>query len=152
MDEQIAVVNFSTEQNTPPLTEELPPLIPLPQSKFGPQHLDDKADPMERQSSDTTQSYSLEAEANPASWDHEDSTEYSTIFSKVLQEGSPAIESVSKPAKCLIQHLTTQGNSILWELVQDANIAKLPAELRDVAQRYLADLIRQIRFSEVCWK
>ena len=138
-EEQI-VINFRSDNTTPPLSEDVPILPHDKEALPG-----DKSEPMERQSSDTTQSYSLDP------CDPDDSVEY-PIFSVAKQlpaTGDSASDTATKPAKSLVQHLNTNGNSILWELLQDENIFKLTIELRELAQRQLADVIKQVRFSEV---
>ena len=134
-EEQI-IINFRPDNLTPPLSEET-----LPQEKASDALPSDKSEPMERQSSDTTQSYSLDP------WDHDDSTD--PIFSIAKQLPAPDSSPASKPAKSLVQHLNTNGNSILWELLQDDSIPKLTFELRELAQTQLADVIKLTRFSEV---
>ncbi|KAI6652676.1 Ubiquitin carboxyl-terminal hydrolase 34-like [Oopsacas minuta] len=149
--EEHIMINFTPQARTPPISDDPPPLIPLPQAKFAVNLPDDKLVPMERQSSDTTQSYSLEQDFNLTNLDPEDSTDC-PIFSMAKHLTSTAdtsADAISKPVKSLIQHLNTKGNSLLWDLLQDENINKLHVELREFAQRLLADLIKHIKSSEV---
>ena len=137
-------LSFQTQPTTPPLIDEPAVLAPkLP---------DDKLEPMDRQSSNTTQPYSLEHDFTLNSWEPDDSTDY-PIFSLAKQlpgiTGERLIDEMSKPVTSLIQHLNAKGNSMLWELLQDENIVKLPVEFREMTQQLLAELIKQIKSNEV---
>ena len=135
--EEQTSVNFP-ENSTPPLCEDIPVVS---EDKVFEALPGDKSEPMERQSSDTTQSYSLDP------WEHDDPTD--PIFSIAKQLPTVDSSSDAKPAKSLVDHLNTNGNSILWELLQDENISKLSVDLREFAQTQLADVIKQTKFSEV---
>lgn len=142
------MLSFQTQSTTPPLVDEPAALAPLSHPKLP----DDKLEPTDRQSSDTTQSYSLDHDFTLNNWDPDDTTEY-PIFSLAKQlpgaTGEALIDELTKPVTSLIQYLNAKGNSMLWELLQDANIVKLPVEFREMAQQLLAELIKQIKSNEV---
>ena len=142
------MLSFQTQPTTPPLGDEPAVLVPLSHPKLP----DDKLEPMDRQSSDTTQSYSLEHDFTLNNWDPDDTTDY-PIFSLAKQlpgvTGEGLIDEMSKPVTSLIQHLNAKGNSLLWELLLDENIVRLPVEFREMSQQLLAELIKQIKSNEV---
>lgn len=101
--------------------------------------------------SDATQPYSIENDViNSLTGDENELSLYAgeKEVESSLHDTSSAT-SGNSPSKILVQTLNSQGNSLLWDLLQDDKISQFPIELRDLPWKFLGDIIKQIRNKEV---